>query len=1120
MSDAVADSAQRRQALDTTCSFIVQAPAGSGKTELITQRFLRLLADVEHPEEILAITFTRKAAAEMRNRILDALDSARGPAPAATHRRLTWELARAALANDKRHQWQIGDAPNRLRIQTFDSLAHALARQMPVVSELGAAPATTERAEPHYREAARATLRLLDSTEPGDDLAVLLQHLDNRLQRLEDLLVDMLGRREQWLTHAVAGPEGEALNDALGAVVGDQLRQLQAECRPDWLHQLQVIGTEARQNRPGDVAEAQNAEALALGDSWDALASWHFLAGLLLTGSGSPRRSWTVREGFPAPGERGIDAEAKARRQQAKASIAALVGELQEQPQLLDRWQMVRMLPGKGLDDAQQQILSSLLRVLLHAALELGVVFQRTGEVDFSEMQMRAQRALGSPEEPTDLALSLDYRIRHLLVDEFQDTSLGQYRLLETLVAGWQPDDGRSLFAVGDPMQSIYRFRQAEVGNYLYARQHGIGQVRPLALDLSVNFRSTGAVVDWLNEAFPSVLAPAVDAARGAVPYSPAVSHNTDGDDDAVQVHPFAGRQDDDEAALVVELVRRALDADEAGTIAILARARSHLGTIATALRAAGIAFQAVDIDALTQRPVIRDLRALTRAMLHPGDRLAWLTLLRAPWLGLDIDDLLQIAGSGRRSPLAALRSDSVRTALSADARARVERLLDTIDRQLPARGRRPLRQWIEGTWLALGGAATGGAASAADAQAFFALLERHEQARGLPSLGQFDEALEKLFAAPDPAASGRLQLMTMHKSKGLEFDTVILPGLGRRARGIDSELLYWAEQADSSGDTHLLMAPIRSASQQGEPISDYLRALEKDRQAFETSRLLYVAATRARSKLHLLGHLGCNDKGLAERPEANSLLQRLWPVVADAFERLPVPEAAAPGSAGGPAPALWTLQRLAADWQPTGLPASADASTVDGGTDLAVRIDFDWAGDTARHVGTLVHRYLERIANEGIGHWPAARIDAHDETLRRALRSLGVADDELQAATDKTRRALRSTLSDDRGRWLLSAHPEARSEWPLTLNDDGVYRHFVIDRTFVDADGRRWIVDYKTGEHLDGDRDVFLDQEQVRYQPQLDNYARLLRHIEDRPIRLALYFPLFSDWRTWDYVD
>ena len=152
----VADAREREQALDISESFIVQAPAGSGKTELLTQRYLRLLAEVDHPEEIYAITFTRKAAAEMRNRILAAIDSATAPQPAGPHRRATWALARAALEQDARYGWQIASNPNRLCIQTFDSLSHAIARQMPLLSELGAPPATTDRS--------RRTITLLKAT--------------------------------------------------------------------------------------------------------------------------------------------------------------------------------------------------------------------------------------------------------------------------------------------------------------------------------------------------------------------------------------------------------------------------------------------------------------------------------------------------------------------------------------------------------------------------------------------------------------------------------------------------------------------------------------------------------------------------------------------------------------------------------------------------------------------------------------------------------------------------------------------------------------------------------------------------------------------------------------------
>jgi ATP-dependent exoDNAse (exonuclease V) beta subunit len=106
-------------------------------------------------------------------------------------------------------------------------------------------------------------------------------------------------------------------------------------------------------------------------------------------------------------------------------------------------------------------------------------------------------------------------------MDEFQDTSFNQYELLKRLTAGWQPEDGHTLFVVGDPMQSIYRFREAEVGLFLAAREHGIGQVPLEFLRLAVNFRSQQGIVDWINQRFPDVLPADDNVTGGAVSYAP-----------------------------------------------------------------------------------------------------------------------------------------------------------------------------------------------------------------------------------------------------------------------------------------------------------------------------------------------------------------------------------------------------------------------------------------------------------------------------------------------------------------------------------------------------------------------------------------------------------------------
>jgi ATP-dependent exoDNAse (exonuclease V) beta subunit len=115
-----------------------------------------------------------------------------------------------------------------------------------------------------------------------------------------------------------------------------------------------------------------------------------------------------------------------------------------------------------------------------------------------------------------------------------------------------------------------------------------------------------------------------------------------------------------------------------------------------------------------------------------------------------------------------------------------------------------------------------------------------------------------------------------------------------------------------------------------------------------------------------------------------------------------------------------------------------------------------------------------------------------------------------------RVRQALINTLNDSRGRWILNRHHEGRSEYALT----GVYRgavvNVVLDRSFVDEDGVRWIIDYKTGHHEGRDLDEFLDREQERYRDQLERYAELMAQFEPRPIRLGLYFPLLCGWREW----
>jgi ATP-dependent helicase/nuclease subunit A len=1137
--ERLADTNAREAALDAARSFIVQAPAGSGKTELLTNRYLVLLGRVDHPEEVLAITFTRKAAAEMRSRIIEALAAAAtGAELEAPHKQRMVALARAALARDAERGWNLLAQPQRLRISTIDALCTGLTRQMPVLSRTGGAVRITEQGETLYREAARELLALLEADHDWTPAVErLLAHLDNDLPLVESLLASMLARRDQWLRH-LATPDDPrrhraVLETALTHAIEDELARAAAALPTAVAAALLGVLRAATANlraAGSDSALIAWEECVALlAPRVGNLAAWQALAGLLTTSTdgGAWRARVTRSEGFPPPSS--AKGKEKARLAAAKAEFEALIAQLAEAPELLGRLRALVALPGPHYADAQWQLIEALGALLPLAVAQLRLIFARHGEVDFTEVSWSALEALGRPEAPSDLALLLDYRIAHLLVDEFQDTSLSQYELLERLTAGWQPDDGRTLFLVGDPMQSIYRFRQAEVGLYLRARAQGLGSVRLTPLALEVNFRSQAGIVDWVNRAFATAFPAEENIALGAVTHAHSVAANGALHGQAVTVHPFFDKDHVAEAEQVAALVQAALADPAQRTIAILVRSRSHLEEIVPRLRAAGIPFRAIDIEPLGGRPVVQDLLVLTRALVHRADRLSWLAVLRAPWCGLQLADLDALCARDRDTAVWTLMQDDAHVArLSDDGQARLVRVRDVLAAALLRERRAPLRQLVEGTWLALGGSACApGAAALADARAFFDLLDTLEQGGDLADLALLDQQVGELHAAPDVDAGERLQVMTVHKAKGLEFDTVIVPGLGRQPRAADAPLLRWHEMARAGATVaELLLAPMRARGEKQDPVYDFLGGYERIQADFEDTRLLYVASTRAIRHLHLLGAVAIEETEEGGRelrePPARSLLARLWPAAAGEFERAlargahrhvtATHEAATDNVAIRRLTSAWRTPAPPAQvaWRKRAEPVRSDRTVV----------AFDWASETIRSVGSLVHRWLEILAREGIAAWSEERVRALTPVFARNLAELGVPADRIGAAIERVSEALTHALTDPRGRWILdSAHGEARTEYALTGVDQGELVSVVLDRTFVDGDGVRWIIDYKTGTHEGGDPDVFLDREQQRYAAQLARYARLMYLLDARPIRLGLYFPLLGAWREWPAV-
>ncbi|MGH8254538.1 MAG: PD-(D/E)XK nuclease family protein, partial [Steroidobacteraceae bacterium] len=553
-----------------------------------------------------------------------------------------------------------------------------------------------------------------------------------------------------------------------------------------------------------------------------------------------------------------------------------------------------------------------------------------------------------------------------------------------------------------------------------------------------------------------------------------------------------------------------------APSIAVLVQARAHAVPIAAALQAAGIPVRGLRLEPLRERAVARDLGALGRALQHPGDRSAWLALLHAPFCGLSLAQLQQLCEDQLSTPWELINDEARLAQFPGDLRARIARaraaLLPAIDG--PERAL-PLWQRIDRAWLRLGGpAACADERDLLDAQEFMQALAADIASETLAG-DAFDEFASELFATPSPA-DGAVEILTMHGAKGLEWDIVIVPGIGRQPRADSEPLLNWLELPGSGAGTELLMAPISvTGARPGRTLARYIKVLRRERGRLERARLLYVAATRAIRELHWFGAAHSNAAG--ERVARSSTpLALLWPRVGVQFQQAaPGATAAAPAIAP-PAPSAALEWQLPADWTAPPLPTVVAAERLRLSLrDTDKEPEYLWVGMAARAVGTIVHAELQRLAQ--LATLPPGP-DLRASDYLAWLAELGVEPAERESSAQSIVAALAATLADARGRWLLdSAHAAAHSEYRLSGLQEGRVVNVIVDRLLAQPDGTRWIIDYKTSSHEGGGLDAFLARQEERYRPQLRRYVQLARALAPGEVRAALYFPLLGEFREVD---
>jgi ATP-dependent exoDNAse (exonuclease V) beta subunit len=1194
------DQAQRTAALDPTRSILVQAPAGSGKTDLLTRRFLRLLAAVDDPRQIVAITFTKAAAAEMRHRILAELEKAglRSESDSSADDFSMEALADGALNHSNQLGWRLLDLGSQLRISTIDSFCRDLALQQPIFSGVGNNLQISENPAELYRRSARLTLeRLGDPRHPdlSDAIQELLLWRDNGWKELEDLLVKMLGQRDRWMHGFVLSQEQDwdALRSWLERPFAnavrfalDNLTTLLDRDVCDEAHELaQFACAHSTNTIHRDLAERAEFPYGPYEDNSaleDARTAYLCMADLLLNGDGEFREKIDRRLGFP---KEHLD---------EKLRLQDLITQLSDVTGLQEALAGVRNLPPARYSEEDWQIIRAIFLLLRHAAGELKAVFAEAGTVDFIDVAQIAKRVLrGEDQLPSDAAIAVADDIRHLLVDEFQDTSRRQHEFITSLINAWPDPADRTIFVVGDPTQSIYFFRDAEAELFRRVKENGfeIGDGNSLSLlpvALKANFRTDPALVAGLNDAFTRVFAEP-DGSGITFEMAEASRESSLAAGKRLQLHlAFVERarrgnaadpdsraearaaQTEEIISLISGHLARIEAARAAGhkyRIAILGRARTALTPIAEALRDAAIPFRAVELEPLNERPEILDAVALARALFNQEDRIAWLGVLRAPWCGLSLAELHAIAGTDDAThpavPVPQLLRERLRL-LSEDSRRHVQRILEafaSIDHLRASIPTATIGTLLQQLWRMLGGDYCVNDTARANLDLFWSLLDKlpeGEQDLLGPAL---DAALEELCALPDAETSSDcgVQLMTIHKSKGLEFEVVIVPDLQAKSGQSRADLLSWLERGiaepDDSGElTEFLIAPLQYKGSEPGKAKSWVDRARREREAQEARRILYVAATRAREELHLFAqplYKREQDGSIVLVEPSNSLLATAWPAFAEEirtrFNEWQQPAAVAMDAeetivsaiaAGGednvivmPSPIKPTmLRRLPPEFESDSATAlnrdSKESITGLGDSDAYQR---HAGGLQSRALGNAVHKLLEELARlRTTLDWDAARsrLEGFRPRITSMVRSAGISHAHADSVAEKAFEIALNASQDPYGKWVLSPHADAASESGWTGVVTGSLRTVRVDRLFrggleplQDGDEALWIIDYKTA-HADNANGLFILPElRSTYAPQLQSYAAILRnlHGDGTKLRAGLYYPLMRAFDWWE---
>ena len=1034
-------------------SFIVQAPAGSGKTSLLVKRFLNRLLEVKSPKEVLALTFTNKAAAEMAQRLKEALE---GKSKDNEIKKIVEKISKHALKN----KWDEGYIDS-LMVMTIDKLALRLIKQTPILSSSGVNFLTDEDPDDLYRETIRETI-----TSNAEN-HLLFKYFDYDYHKLTEQLLALISKRDQWLpiVSGLLRSDDKNIEEIYGTYYTNELNiWVEEKIKPNFtnedLKELEIIVNYSADNKNID-----RKDKLRSSINYE---FWFYIRDLILTKSGKQiRKKIDTSSGFPATN---VGKEIKER------LLELIELKINKFNILIDFFNVTHH---KNIVDIYPLITPFCL-LLIDMVTRLNEKFKERRIIDFTQIMGNAVEAL----RDTHLPLILDQNISHILVDEFQDTNESQLIFIELLTQNFAGNPEKSFFAVGDPMQSIYRFRKAEVEIFSRVQKNGISDLKLTSLFLKVNFRSNKNIIDWLNNSFSKAFPLIDDSDEGSVPYSSCESsnNNLEGGMELIALTcdtKSKTAQYEAEALYVLNLIKDTRKSNPDASIAVLTRSKAHLSELITLInkKDSFIPIDAIEMSKILSNQTFQDILCLTKALFDFSDRTNWIAALKSPWCGLSINDLVLLFEKDHKSLVWELINNIDNTSrLDKNSARRLRSFVEVIRENIQYRGRISHRYFVEGIWRQLNGEES--MVDSNDIQNIDLFLELLEEASEILSIDfiKLERLIENKFISKTSIQKNSIKFLTIQKSKGLEFDHVIIPNLNKRTRNEESDLVLYDKSTLS----------IKNPGSD-KNLHSYHAYKERKRLDNEKIRLLYVAMTRAKNKCYLIGTV--KKEGDLVIPNSGTFMNILWPFFSDKFTEIATPE-----DENSFEKFIPKLRRLNDNFYSGDKRYKRSIDTEE--------LSFcypNMSTDIQRFTGNIVHKYLEIIVKKqlDIDKILCNKLD-YTESLYLGK---NFKKKDIKIGLNLVKKSLEMLKKTSDGRWILNRYLADNSEVSYLLESNNTTTQHIPDRSFIEND-IQWIIDYKTPFSPIKNLAV----EAKKHLPQLRLYETIFKR-NKRVIQKAIYF-------------